>query len=325
MRAIQCVWGCSPEPAREIQGRLGQKAGPRSSRITPPRGRCRPRILAVRFLVASCLVASGVSRADETQHPGSPYWSRNIFKRVVTDQKFLVTRWWPDEFKRPAFTAPLLAGTFLAVLSDDPEDSTLDFVLLRQLEERNSGHTQQIAQRLTWIGNGPVILTLLGTTYLVSRRTGYDRMAEASSLATESLIDAGIWIEVLKHATARVRPNQEAQGQFLQYEHPSADSFPSGHAMGAFSVATVFAEVYKDERWVAWVAYGGAGLIGTARIVLGRHFPSDVLVGGVLGNSIGRAVVARQRGGSSGAGRGRIAPTFDPSRRGYGLMYRASW
>ena len=53
-------------------------------------------------------------------------------------------------------------------------------------------------------------------------------------------------------------------------------SFPSGHAMMAFSVATVFARRYHDHRWVPYVAYAVAGAIVVSRVTTGAHFPADV-------------------------------------------------
>lgn len=148
----------------------------------------------------------------------------------------------------------------------------------------------------------------------------HDRLAETASLATESLADAGIWVEVLKVSFARVRPNENHGGQFFQYGQPSNSSFPSGHSMGAFAVATVFGHQYCDKRWMPWVAYGTAGLIATSRIALGRHFPTDTIVGAFLGNSIGRMVVARQ-GEDDGRERwtSDLAPLYDPASQGYGV------
>ncbi|HET7842074.1 MAG TPA: phosphatase PAP2 family protein, partial [Terriglobia bacterium] len=70
-------------------------------------------------------------------------------------------------------------------------------------------------------------------------------------------------------------------------------SFPSGHTIAAFSIATVFAERYHQHRWVPWVAYGAAGFIGFSRIPLQAHFPADVFVGAVLGYSISHFAVHR--------------------------------
>ena len=76
-------------------------------------------------------------------------------------------------------------------------------------------------------------------------------------------------------------------------------SFPSGHAVGAFALAAVFSARYRDHRWVPWVAYGVATLVGFSRITLQSHFPSDVFAGSVLGGVIGHAVGA---GGLNQAG-----------------------
>jgi membrane-associated phospholipid phosphatase len=65
-------------------------------------------------------------------------------------------------------------------------------------------------------------------------------------------------------------------------------SFPSGHAMMAFSVATVFARRYKEHRWVPYLAYAAASAIAFSRVTTGAHFPADVFVGSALGFVIAR-------------------------------------
>lgn len=70
--------------------------------------------------------------------------------------------------------------------------------------------------------------------------------------------------------------------------------FPSGHAMAAFSMATIFSEQYRRHRWVPWVAYSGAALVSFSRLTLQVHFPSDVFVGAVLGSVVSHYVVLRR-------------------------------
>jgi hypothetical protein len=136
-----------------------------------------------------------------------------------------------------------------------------------------------------------------------------DRCPRPPAFLAKAWIDAGLWISLLKTVTSRTRPSGGTQGsgRFFSYNPPKGEdnrSFPSGHAMGSFALATVFAHQYPEKRWVSWVFYGAAGLIGVSRITLGRHYPSDVLVGAILGNSIGRMVVAR---GSEGRPAGNAA------------------
>src|SRR5262249_33889020 len=71
----------------------------------------------------------------------------------------------------------------------------------------------------------------------------------------------------------------------------SNNSFPSGHSIAAFSVATVIARRYRNHRWVPYVAYGGAALIAFSRVSGSSHYVSDVFGGGALGYSIARFAV----------------------------------
>ena len=306
----------------------GAKDAPGEQTLTVEEGKeanVGPTLRLVLALGCSLAAAYPATSADGTPEPTSdrPYWRKNLFKRVLVDQKFLVTEWWPSDFRRPGFAMPLGAATLVAAAQ------RADASMGRTLERAGGAEVDRVAGGLTSAGNGPVVAALLGTTYLVSRWSGHDRLAEASSLSAEALIDAGIWIEVLKHASARVRPNHSEEGEFFRHGKPENGSFPSGHAMGAFAIATVFADRYRDKRWVPWVAYGGVTLIGTSRVALGRHFPTDVVVGGLLGNSIGRGVVARQGHDdlqrSEARWIGRLGPLVDPARKGYGVVYAHTW
>jgi undecaprenyl-diphosphatase len=60
-------------------------------------------------------------------------------------------------------------------------------------------------------------------------------------------------------------------------------SFPSGHAVYAFMMATVLATWVPRYRVIFYIA---AGFIGWTRIYLGVHFPTDVVVGSLLGYGI---------------------------------------
>jgi hypothetical protein len=253
-----------------------------------------------------------------------PYWRTNLFKRVGTDQKFLLTRWFPQEIKDPLFAGTLGAGLAIVIQSASRSNDAYDLTLENDIRNGAGPGATSAAHVFTALGEGVVVGSILGITYLSSRRAHDDRLSEASSLAAESLIDAGIWVTVLKFATARVRPNEPNANRFFQYGNSQASSFPSGHAMGAFSVASVFAEKYRDTKWVPWLSYGLATMVGASRLVVGRHYPGDVIVGAVLGASIGRGVVARS-GEEDSHRRGTIVPVVGPDGRGVGVGWRYSW
>jgi undecaprenyl-diphosphatase len=69
----------------------------------------------------------------------------------------------------------------------------------------------------------------------------------------------------------------KSQGEILD------PSFPSAHTFCSFMMATLLATWFPKYRWVFFII---AGLIGWTRIYLGLHFPTDVIVGGLLGYGI---------------------------------------
>ena len=255
-----------------------------------------------------------------------PYWRQNLFGRFFRDQKFLFTTWWPSEFRREGFTLPILAGVSLASTSSQGHREGTDLDLQTYIQNENRHRGGGLARGFSFLGDAVPGAALIGTGYLIGRWSHNDRLAEASSLSAEALLTAGLWSSALKTVTARSRPAGDTRGKFFNYNPGPGDtvgSFPSGHATCAFTVATVFAQVYKDHKWVSWVAYGTAGLIGASRVALGRHFPSDVIVGGLLGNSIGRMVVTHER--ESGLPASTLRPYFDPSGDQAGLVWTRNW
>jgi membrane-associated phospholipid phosphatase len=130
-----------------------------------------------------------------------------------------------------------------------------------------------------------------------------DSFGEHTALfAGEAVADSELLTLVMKNVDRRLRPADippsgdfthtwfKSHGRFLS----GRGSFPSGHSIAAFSVATVFANRYRQHRWVPWVAYGLAGFVAFSRIPLQAHFVSDVFAGAVLGYSVAHYVALRQ-------------------------------
>jgi membrane-associated phospholipid phosphatase len=153
-------------------------------------------------------------------------------------------------------------------------------------------------------GNNTALATLVAplSIYAVGlvRRDSYAQ--QTALLAGQAVADAEILTTVLKDVDRRLRPSDVSpHGNFYDTWFEGGinglggnGSFPSGHTIAAFSVATVVAERYRSHRWVPYVAYGAAALVGFSRISLQSHFPSDVFVGAALGYSISRFVVLRR-------------------------------
>ncbi|MGH9682418.1 MAG: phosphatase PAP2 family protein [Candidatus Acidiferrales bacterium] len=147
---------------------------------------------------------------------------------------------------------------------------------------------------------GAAIAIVPASFYIVGlvRKDSYAE--QTALLAAEAYAASAIPHVAAKLVTRRFRPLDVPPNQFSDTffrSHVSifgkGSSFPSGHATGAFSIATVIAERYRNHRWVPWVAYGAAGLISFSRIPAKEHFPSEVFFGAALGYAIARYDVMR--------------------------------
>ena len=127
-----------------------------------------------------------------------------------------------------------------------------------------------------------------GVLYLTGRATHNDRLRETGLLAGEALIDSTIVVRALKVTSQRQRPGtDDSSGEFFD----GGSSFPSGHAIDAWSLATVVAQEYGHHRPLVQIgAYGLATAVSLSRYTGRNHFLSDVLVGSALGYGIGRYV-----------------------------------
>jgi undecaprenyl-diphosphatase len=146
----------------------------------------------------------------------------------------------------------------------------------------------ELMQWGTWLGYGPVDIAVPIVIGLIGWCRGQAGCPRRGVLGGIAVTAAGILDQVVKNLTCRSRPSVPGGGAFLTnfpcvpapYE---TASFPSGHATTAFALATVLSLWYP--RWT-----GGflalAALVGWSRIVLGSHFPSDVLAGAILGCAV---------------------------------------
>lgn len=103
--------------------------------------------------------------------------------------------------------------------------------------------------------------------------------------------------ELLKAVVGRRRPVlYTAEAPDAVANPDSRRSLPSGHAAGAFAMATSYwfsrrALHGTRDAW-AWVPLLVATGIGVMRVSAGRHFPSDVLIGAAVGIASATGVTA---------------------------------
>lgn len=163
----------------------------------------------------------------------------------------------------------------MAILLD--KISHFDLVTFKWCLERR--HAKQVAKVSRWISRlGDGIYYLIFALVLV-----WLEVKHSTDFLLCSLL--GFCFElpsylILKHGIKRQRPH-DVITEFAAYLVPSDKfSFPSGHTAAAFVMATMVCLFYPS---FTLLAYAIAALIGFSRVLLGVHFPTDILAGMVLG------------------------------------------
>ena len=219
---------------------------------------------------------------------------RTLPQNFLQDQKEI---WlFPTQLAKGRHWLPTLgvAGATAILIAADPHDTPY-FRRTGSFE----GFNDVFSGRITGAG-----IALVPVAFLVGGHFRKDSYAEKTALlAGEAYANSAVVEIAIKMATRRLRPSDiPPTGNFSDTffdSHKSVTgantSFPSGHTVSAFAVATVFAHRYRRHRWVPWVAYGAAAAVGFSRVTLQSHFPSDVFLGAALGYSISKFVVWRPR------------------------------
>ncbi|MEZ5352419.1 MAG: phosphatase PAP2 family protein [Bryobacteraceae bacterium] len=127
-----------------------------------------------------------------------------------------------------------------------------------------------------WYALGAILL-LLG---------GENRFAAVGAGAISGALSIVVYLW-LKRLTGRKRPCHIEPHCWATLLPPDRFSFPSGHTMTAFAV-TIPVILYYPE--LMWGLFFVALSVAVSRILLGMHFLSDVVVGGVLGAGLGFAI-----------------------------------
>ena len=131
----------------------------------------------------------------------------------------------------------------------------------------------------TRLGDGWLWLAL--AALLAAGGSDYHRVLAVAAIAGGV---ASVTFTVLKRRFRRPRPCDRARHPLFAVRPPDCFSFPSGHTINAFAIATVLAL-----QWPLFTPALGAlaASIGASRVVLGLHYVSDVAAGALLGLLIG--------------------------------------
>ncbi|WP_439600349.1 phosphatase PAP2 family protein [Devosia sp.] len=123
---------------------------------------------------------------------------------------------------------------------------------------------------------------------LLTRDTLRLALRELAALAGFIFVGVGLTglvATLLKRGIGRGRPETwslEAPLSFqpLNWSAYNYQSFPSGHATTAFSLAAVIAFIWPKAFWPAMLL---ATLVAVSRVIVGEHYPTDITAGAILG------------------------------------------
>ena len=112
---------------------------------------------------------------------------------------------------------------------------------------------------------------------------GIDGLAASAHLAVTGVIALTLY-KLLKRWTKRPRPFA-SDARIHAWVAPLDEfSFPSGHTLHAVAFTLVALAHYP---MLAWVLIPFSASVAVSRVVLGLHYPTDVLVGALLGGASG--------------------------------------
>lgn len=145
-----------------------------------------------------------------------------------------------------------------------------------------AGRNADLVEPTRWVtalGDAALLLpaTLAGTTLLALRR----KWRQATLLPAVTL-SGRLLVELQKDWAARLRPDANDHLVAVQ-----SLAFPSGHAANAtlvwLSLALLLPRTARGRMLAVWAAAWLALAVGASRVMLGVHWPSDVIAGWSFG------------------------------------------
>ena len=246
------------------------------------------RSICLLHLLLTLLVLASWSRVQaQTPLPGpspatsppqkTPTLEREFFRNILRDQKAIWTSPLHLRSRDARWLVPLGAGTAALIATDQQTGD----------EVAESDRLLNASRIVSYAGASYGTGAIAAGFYLFGRAKHDYRARETGILGAEALIDSTIVVTSIKTITQRTRPTGgRSRSDFFD----GGSSFPSGHSIQAWTLATIIAHEYHDHVAVQIAAYGIASAVSVARFTGRNHYLSDVLVGSLMGYGIGRYV-----------------------------------
>lgn len=216
---------------------------------------------------ASSDTSSGAS-ADAGSQQG--FMKRSI-TRIGQDQKRLYLA--PFKAHNFKWDALVLVGTGAFLAAD------------RHIENNIPNSHFKLYQDTSDIAIAGLAGSLAGV-WLYGIKTEHHHARETGQLELETLINTFLIYTPMQLIAGRQRPGEgTGKGDFLQH-HAIDTSFPGGHAMFTWAMASVLADEYP-KPWARVLSYGAAFTVTFTRFMARDHWASDMFLGTALGIAIG--------------------------------------
>lgn len=126
------------------------------------------------------------------------------------------------------------------------------------------------------LGNGVIWYSILAAMPLIG---GFEVLPETILIGINALVCVAVY-KFSKKVLQRERPFVTHSGISCVGTPLDKGSFPSGHTIHAVSFTIMFGTLYPP---MLWVLVPLAVSIAISRVVVGHHYPTDVLMGALIG------------------------------------------
>lgn len=188
-----------------------------------------------------------------------------------------------------------------------------DKAIMEFVQENKTEVTQSVATLGNLLGR-EAIAPIAAGAYFIGAVMKDDKLKRVGLFAVAGGIATQIVTEAFKKSFQRMRPNASEEPYDFFVDHNN--SFFSGHTSGAFSLATVVAEVYKDKPLIPYLSYGLASLTAYARMHDKKHWGSDVLMGAIAGHLVTKILMRSFEASERSGGGFVIRPEYGIDEKG---------
>jgi undecaprenyl-diphosphatase len=136
---------------------------------------------------------------------------------------------------------------------------------------------------VSWLGDGKAWYFLMVALPLIYGERGFATSLSMSKIAIVNLVI----YKIIKQFTSRQRPCVVSDQIILGTAPLDRYSFPSGHTMHAVAFLVVVTTHHPE---LTCLLLPFSTLIALSRIVLGLHYPTDVIAGGLIGGYVASAL-----------------------------------